>query len=165
MSRTLTHGPNGTPIEGLSTVTIAPAPINFAEDLRVVESGPGRVVYTDVTSPQDQPSTLRIAQQSKPNVYAGTSIDPAAFLATKQGIDTVVEIREVWSEVDSTDSTYLKLIPVRAAITLNLPVASQVTSTEVALLVNRVVAALFAQGDATIADGLTDLLHGVVEKA
>jgi hypothetical protein len=149
----------------VTEVTFPIPPINYTADLREVEDGPGKVVYTDVTSPQDQPSTLRIAQQSRANIYAGTSIDPAAFLATKRGTDTIIEVRQVWMESDSEDSTYLRFAPVRAALTLSLPDSAIVTPDRVADLVQTVIAALFAQGDDTHTDGIAALLHGVVKKA
>lgn len=164
MAKVLSYGPNDTPVEGVTNLTLTVPPLNFDADFRTLEDEPGRWVAIDVTSPQDQPSTLRIAQQSRPNVYAGTSIDPSVFLPTKKGLDTIIEIREVWSDTESTDPTYLRLAPVRAAITLTLPDSSLVTEDSVMRLVGRAVAALFAQGDATHSAGISALLHGVVRK-
>lgn len=164
MARTVSYGPNGTAVSGVSSVTFPVAPLNFAADFRKLSEGPGLVVYTDVTSPQDQPSTLRIAQSSRSNVYAGTSIDPSVFLPTKQGTDTIVEIREVWSESDSTDSTYLRMFPVRLALTLTTPNANQVSIASIERLVARAIAALAAQGKDTLDEGVSALLHGVVQK-
>lgn len=164
MSRVLTKGPSGTPIEGLTVLTFAVAPLNYDADFRVIEEGVGKVIYTDVTSPQDQPSTLRIAQQGNANVYSRTSIDPSAYLPNRRGTDTIVEVREVWSETETTDSALLRLMPVRVAITLSLPTSPLITADAVEELVQRAVAALFTQGEATIAEGLTDLTHGVVKR-
>lgn len=164
MTKSLSYGPNGTPVEGVTAVTFAVAPLNYTADFAEVESGPGKIVYTDTTSPQDQPSTLRIAQQSRPNVYAGTSVDPSCYLPNRKGTDTIIEIREFWNLTDSTDSTFLNVAPVRCAITMTLPDSSVVTADAVSRLIARGVAALFAQGDATIANGVDALLHGAVKK-
>lgn len=164
MSKTLTHGPSGTAVEGLAAVTYTIPPLNYDADFRAIEEGVGKVVYTDVSSPQDQPSTLRIAQQSKANVYAGTTIDPSVFLANRRGSDTIIEVREVWAETESTDASYLRLMPVRAAITLSLPTAATITYSDVSTLIGRAIAGLFAQADATNEDGITGLLHGVVKR-
>lgn len=164
MSKSLAFGPNSSAVAGVSSLTFAPAPINFAADMRKSDSGPGKVVYTDVTSPIDQPSTLRISQVAKANVYAGTSISPEAMLSNKRGIDTVLEIKETWKVTDSADTTFSRYAPARCAITLNLPLDEVVTAAAVKHLVDRAVAALFAQGDATITNGANALLHGVVEK-
>lgn len=164
MTKSTSYGPNGTPVEGLASVTFTVAPLNYDADFAELESGPGKVVYTDISSPQDQPSTLRIAQSSRPNIYAGTSIDPSVFLPSRKGVDTIVEVREVWSQTDSDDSTYLKQAPVRAALTLTLPENGIVTADAVARLVQRVVAALYLQGEATYANGIDAINHGALKK-
>lgn len=164
MTKSLTYGPNPTAVGGLTNVTFSPAPIHFAADMVRIESGAGKVVYTDVTAPVDQPATLRIAQAFRSNVYAGTSIDAASMLPSKRGVDIVVEQKEVWLGSDTSDATYHPLMPVRCAITLNVPLAAQVTPDAVEHLIGRTVAALYAQGDGDITAGLNALLHGVVEK-
>lgn len=164
MAKSLSYGPNSTAVAGVANVTFSPAPINFVADMRSVEEGAGKVVYTDVTSPIDQPATLRIAQAIRPNVYAGTSVENASMLPSKRGVDIVVETKEMWRESDDTDPTYDRLIPVRCAITLNLPIAAQVTPDAVEHLIGRTVAALYKQGEDDITAGLNALLHGVVEK-
>lgn len=164
VSKTLSHGPSGTAIGGLATVTCAPVPINYEADMLVIEEGVGKVVYTDVTSPADRPSTLRIAQTSKPNIYTGTSIDPSVFLASKRGTDTYIEAREVWSVIDTEDSTFLQEFPVRCSLALALPDTAYVSDEDIEALVGRVIAALYAQGEATPDTGINALLHGVVKK-
>lgn len=164
MAKTMAFGPNGTSVDGLASITLTSDPLNFDADFRIIDEGPGKVVMTDVTSPLDQPATLRVAQQSKPNVYAGSSIDPSAYIANKRGTDTIVEVREVWSITDDTDPTFLQLVPVRAAISLTLPSTNLVTADAVEQLVMRTVMSLYTQGAATMDAGLGNLLHGVVKK-
>lgn len=164
MAKTISYGPNGTAVAGVSDVVTTTLPLNFTADFRSIEEGPSKVVYTDITAPQDRASTLRIAQSSRANIYSGTSIDPSVFLATKRGTDTIIEVRETHEETDSTDSTYLRHYPVRAALTLTLPDASQVTADAVVRLINRLVAAVATQGDDELTAGVTALLHGVVKK-
>lgn len=165
MTKSVSTGTNGTAQAGITPLTFVMSPLNFPVDFRVIEEGPGKVVYTDITAPLDQPSTIRIAQTSKANVYAGTSIDPAVFLASKSGIDTIAECREIWREIDSVDLKFQHDWPVRCALTLSLPNTSQVTPALVEALVKRTVAAaLYAQGVQTATTGLSSLLRGVVQK-
>lgn len=164
MTLSIEHGPNDTAVGGLATVSLTVPPHNYDTDFRQTVSGPGLVVYTDVTSPTDQPSMLRIAQSERPNIYAGTSIDPSVFLPTKKGTDTIIEVREIWKEVDSTDLAFVRMFPVRAALTLTVPNYGSISDEDVEALVGRVVAALFDQGAATTDTGITALLHGVVDK-
>lgn len=164
MAKVLATGTNDTPVGGLASLTLVVPPHNYTADFRSLEEGPGKIVMSDVTSAVDQPSTLRIAQQSKPNVYVGTSIDSSAFLANKRGTDTILEIKEVWSITDAAVPEFLQLMPARCAITLSLPTHALITDSVVEALVCRAIAALFNQGDATSADGINALLHGVVSR-
>lgn len=165
MTKSVSYGHNGTAVGGVSALTFAIPPLNYSADFRKVEDGPGKLIMTDLTSPQDQPFTLRIAQSSKANVYAGSSLDPSVFLPNKRGTDTIIEVRAVGAEVDSTDSTYLKMFPVRVAITLSLPDAVQITPAGVSSLIGHAVAGLYGQGDATNTEGIAALLRGVVDRA
>lgn len=165
MSRVVTRGPVGTDLAVNPTTTLTFKALNFPADFREIEDAPGKVVLTDITTPLDQPSTIRVAQTSRPNVYAGTTLDPSVHLPNKKGTDTIVEVREIWSETETTDPSYQRMFPVRVAITMSLPNASQVSTADATALVLRAVAALGKAGDNNITTGITDLLHGVVKKA
>lgn len=164
MSFVLGYGPNGTAVDGVTDVTFPVAPLNYDADFRVLEEGPGKVVLTDITSPLNQPSTLRIAQSVRANVYANTEIDSSAYLSSKRGSDTIIEVREVWSKTESTDPSYERLFPVRCAITLTVPTDAIIDATSVKRLVARTVAGLATMGDNTYEDGIDALLHGVVAR-
>lgn len=166
MAKTTSYGPSGTPVGDpvITALTFPIAPLNFDADFGIIEEGVGKVVMTDITSPQDQPSTLRISQQAMPNVYAGSSIDSSVYLPNKKGTATVVEICEIWTVTDDTDPAFLLQFPVRGALTLRLPDSAYVTPASVERLVGRVVAGLFAQGSAISTTGLEAILHGIVKK-
>lgn len=163
MSTTVAYGPNGTVVGGLADVVLTFDPLNFVADFRIVEEGVGKAVYTDITAPQDRPSTLRIAQSVRPNVYAGTGISDSAMLPSRKGTDTVVEIKEVWEATDSVSGAITHL-PVRLAITANLPQSSLVTADAVERLITRALASLYSQADGDMSAGLNTLLRGVVKK-
>lgn len=165
MTKTVSTGTSSTAQAGITPLTFPVSPLNYDADFGVLEEGPGKIVYTDVTAPQDQPSTLRIATRDIANVYAGTSIDPSVFLPSRKGTDTIVEVREVASVVDSTDATFLQQFPSRFALTMSLPDTAYVTDDFVLAGVARVVAALFAQGDQTAATGIADLLRRVARRS
>lgn len=139
--------------------------LNFDADWRIIDEGPGRVVYTNVQSPVDQPLTLRIAQTVRPNVYAGSAIELAAQLPTRRGCDTVIELKGTWAIGDSEDATFKRMFPVRIATTMNLPLCAEITDQVVIdSLLAPMIAALAANRESTLQGGINDLLHGVVEK-
>lgn len=166
MSRSVTTGVTDTAQAGITPLTFAMSPVNFSTDYKPVGDGSdGSIVYTNVTTPADQLETIRIAQRARANVYSGTSIDPSVYVANKAGIDTVVGIRAILRETDSVDVAYQRDLPLAASLTLQLPVAAQVTSTVVENLVKRLVAAaLYAQGVQTPTTGIVALQHGIVKK-
>lgn len=166
MTKSLSHGPEGSSVAGVTALALPIAILNY-DDFKIIESGPGISKYTDITSPTDQPSTLRIAQRVRPNVYAGTSIDPTVFLASKSGTDTVVELQEVWTVSDSEDTSYRQDFPVRIGLSFTTPNSALVTADEVRYLVGRVIAAMFDQQSNNTLDntGLTALLHGVTTRS
>jgi hypothetical protein len=165
VAKTFGYGPNGSSVPDVSgNIGVLGPALNYDLDFREIESGTGFKVYTDITSPVDQPATIRIAHKERANVYAGTSIDPSVYLPTRRGVDTIIEVREVWTESDSEDSSYLRQVPVRAAITLTLPAYGNVSTEDVEHLLSRLVVSLFEQSEDSIDTGLEALLHGVVDK-
>lgn len=164
MTKTIVYGPTGTAVEGVAAVTFAVPPLNFDEDFSLIDEGKGSIVFTDITSPTDQPSTLRIAQRPVANVYSRSSIDPSLYLATKRGTDMIIEVLETHMEHDSVDSSLDKAWPARFALTMSTPDAAQVDAASIKRGVARLVAALAAMGDATLDAGIDKLRHGVVRK-
>lgn len=164
MSFVLGYGPNGTAVDGVTDVTFPVAPLNYDADFRVLEEGPGKVVLTDITSPLNQPSTLRIAQSVRANVYTNSDIDSSAYLSSKKGADTIVEVREIWSKTTVSDPSYERLFPVRCAITLTVPTDAIIDTTSVQRLIARAVAAFATMGDDSYDNGIDALLHGVVAR-
>lgn len=158
--------PDITPVPEGTPITLSFSALNFPADWRAIEEAPGKVVYTNIQAPIDQPCTLRIAQVARPNVYSGTGIEPSAQCATKRGCDTVVELKMVWKLTDSGDPTFVQYLPVRVALTMNLPVNSSITADNV--LADAILPLLggiaSSATDMGLQPGLTELLHGVVEK-
>jgi len=91
------------------------------EDFRAVPSDAGEFVAVNITTPTDQPEIIRISQRKIANIYANTDIDPAAYISTRSGTATLLELRGVIREDDSVDAAYVKLIPYRLGTTLSLP--------------------------------------------
>lgn len=165
MTKVVTYGPTSTAVAGVPSVTFPVAPVNFDADFVAIDSSkPGQVIYTDVTCPLDQESTLRITQTARPNVYAGTSVETGSMLPSKRGLDTVIELKELHKITDSDDPSFVQYAPYRVAIITNTPISEYVSATVVLHLLERAIAAFGQQGDATLNDGITALLHGAVAK-
>lgn len=163
MTKSIATGYTDTAIGGFTDLSPSLAILNWGQDLVLQSDSPEEKVYTNVTAPVDQPETIRLAQRKVANVYAGTDIDPSAFLPTRLGTSTLVEVRETWAETSSTDETYRKLIPVRCGISFTLPAYGNLTAAQAQALALRTVAALFERASSNT-DGMTNLLRGVLTK-
>lgn len=164
MSLTTTHGPISTAQAGITPLTFPIAPLNFPVDYSPVKDVPGEVIYTDLTTLREQPSTLRIASQAINNVYAGSDIDPSHRLANSKGISTLISLKEVWQGVDSEIPDVVSRFPVGISIVLQTPNTSFVGAADVKYLVAKAVAAFFASGVQTADTGINAQLRGVVKK-
>jgi len=164
VTKSIATGYTDTAIAGSPTMQVAIGKLNYVADHRILVDTPGEVITTNLTCPVDQPETFRFSQRTVANVYASdSSIDAAAYLATKQGTATLLENREVWVETDSVDATYRKLIPVKCGITITAPSYGNITSDMLKTLLLRSVALAFETGVVT-SEGLAALQRGVLQK-
>lgn len=148
-----------------SPMALSVQALNFDADWRVVEESPGKIVYTNVNADVDVPCTIRIQQTLRPNVYAGTGIEPGGQCATKRGCDTVIEFKNIWKLTDDSDPSSAVYLPVRAALTLNTPVHPMTTISNVQEILYALFGAIADKAEASdLSAGLALLLHGVVEK-
>lgn len=163
MSTTLTLGPtHSSPVAAAWSLSV---PAFVKADYGVVEDSPGTFKLRDLTSPRDQEWTIRVAQKPRANVYAGSSIDPAKYLSSRSGIDTLVELLGTAVEVDSVSGAE-EYVPVRFALSMTVPDASVITAANVKTMLAHLLGGLGAFDATGWSDsGLTGLLNGVVHKA
>lgn len=164
MTKSVSYGPNGTAVAGVSAVAVTVPPINFEADMLPLVDDPGVNIYVDSTSPVDQPSTIRLATRDVANVYAGTSIDPAVFLPSRKGRDIVAQAQEVHVINDSEDPSNIRMYPIKCTITVNAPIDPSVTPAVLEHIVARALASIARQGEDDLAAGLAALHRGVTTK-
>lgn len=164
MTKSIATGYTDTAISGNPAMTVTVGKLNFATDHRVVSEVPGEIVTSNVTCPIDQPETFRFSQKEIANVYAQTNIDPSARLPITNGKATLLELREVWVETDSTDATYRKLIPVKVGIQFTIPAYGSITADMAMVAILRAAGLIFETGTVTSA-GVNNINHGVLRKA
>lgn len=163
MSKTLTLGPtHSTPVAAAWSLSV---PALVKADYGIVEDGPDIFKLRDLTSPRDQQWTLRVQQKPRANVYAGSAIDPAGYLSSRSGIDTIVELLGTAIETDSVTGE-VEYVPVRLAFSMTVPDASVVTAANVKTMLAHLLGGLGAFDATGWSDsGLTGLLNGVTHKA
>lgn len=165
MTRSIDRGVGTeTTINGIAGTEKIGVTFTNPKDLRVVSESPGESLLTLVTSPVDQPCTFRTSVKDVANIYNGSDIDPSAYLPSKRGQTTYVELREVWKETDSGDPSWSKLMPVRIGISMTVPEYSGIAVLDVTTLISRAATALVFQpsDNALTLDRIASLMRGVL---
>lgn len=164
MAKTLAVGYTDTATSGFAGNDQTLPALNWGVDWGVQVDDPGEFIITNLTCPVDQPETFRFAQRKVANVYAGTDIDSSAYLPTKQGTSTLIELKETWVETDSEDPSYRKDIPIRVGVSMTLPSYGNVTADLVLAALLRAVGGAFEHASSTSA-GIAALQRGVLKKS
>lgn len=134
MTKTVNFAPACTAVANDPNRSIVLPLTNFDADYNVLDdSKAGTVIFTDLTTPLDQPWTVRFSQSPKKNIYAGSDIDPSAYLANKAGTEVYVETRGIVEVLDASDPAYRALAPIRGSIGLTLPVGVEFQNDDEAL--------------------------------
>lgn len=163
MAKSISVGYVDTAVGGFANNPQTLVALNWKVDHTLLSNVPGEAITTNLTCPVDQAETFRFAQRKVANVYAGTDVDPSAYLPIRQGTSTLIEVRELWVETDSVDSTYRKIIPVKCGITLTLPQYGNISADQALAVVKRALSGAFETGVGT-STGMAALLRGVMVK-
>lgn len=138
--------------------------IDWSADFLATERVPGKAVYTAFQNELDQPMTVRFQVAERANIYAGTSISEDAYLPTKKGLDIVAEVKQTWKVTNSADPSFVEYFPVRAALTLNVPVSGKFGISDTEDLVSLLISAVVRESNGSLADGINFIRHGIFDK-
>lgn len=123
----------------------------YATDFAIAESGAGRVVLVNITSPTSREERIRYELYDVTNAYKGTGIPVEAQPVIRSGRKLVANIQETWmvSPDEATQpSTPTFLLPVSATLTLTFPNIGSVTPDALGTLLTRLVATFYSTGKA-----------------
>lgn len=133
MTKTITPGPDNTWDTSAGNAHVD-FPVNCPDwdgEFAIVSQSPTEIVYTDLTSPTDQPSTRRLAVRKIANIYAGTDVAPSQQLANRAGRQILLELREMWKETSDTDDSYVSYGPARFTAGITVPAGWELTPDDV----------------------------------
>lgn len=140
--------------------------LDYAHDFAVTKDTSEECILTNMTSPLDQPETLRFGYQNIADVYRNTGIDPSFMSTTKRGISVVSQVNDILRVIPDTDTTCCGDtsydLPISAHVVVKVPVNANVTPDVVKTLVFRAVSTMFNTGktDSTrIGELLRDALN------
>jgi hypothetical protein len=126
----------------------------------VISDTPNECRITDVTASLETPRIVRYAAQDVANVYSGLDIDPSAYAPIRRGKSVVIQTSLNAKVTDTTDPSFLVLLPVQIHTVVKLPVTNYLTSADI----NSILRSHF--GDILISgneDRLPRLLRGALK--
>lgn len=136
---------------------------NFAE-----ENSPAMSTnYKNITSPTDQPESVRIATRVVKNVYTGSGVLPSFVSTTKEGVSSLIQVKDILTVQPDYDSTSASEscctpwridLPAKVNITIQVPKSRYFGSTEAMAVIDRAIAIL--QHAATDTTTLDKILRG-----
>lgn len=144
-----------------SPATLTLAPLNFADDFRVVTDGPGEALIANLTTPLNKAERFRFAESTVQDVYKGTDIDKSARAATKTGVSVLVQLTDVITVSNSDDPSYEVDLPISAHVVLKVPAHEAVTETMVVQHLTRMISGCFDTGSNT-GTRLAGMLRGAL---
>lgn len=160
MTKVISHGYSDTPIEGVSSLSFPRGLLNFQKDFRVKSDQPGKeVVLTNITSPIDRPERIRIGYSDIANIYNGTGIETSVLAPTKRGVSVLVQLTDVMSVTDDTDSDYRIDLPVSYHLVVKVPASEFITAADIQAGIGRLLSGLFDTG-VTTTSRLESILRG-----
>jgi hypothetical protein len=129
-------------------------------DYAVVSDTPNECRITDVTASLETPRVVRYAAQDVANVYSGLDIDPSAYAPIRRGKSVVIQTTLNVKVTDSTDPSFLVLLPVQIHTVVKLPVTSYLTSENINEILRDHFGDILTSGDA---DRIPRLLRGALK--
>lgn len=150
MAKVISAGYTDTPIEGVSTLSLSRAILNFEEDFRVKSDQPGKeVVLTNITSPIDRPEKIRIAYSDIANVYSGTGVDASVSAPTKRGVSVLCQLTDIISVTDDADPDYRIDLPVSYHLVIKVPASEFLTAADIQTGLGRLLSSVYDSGVST----------------
>lgn len=134
--------------------------LDFGNDFSVTKEDEGVTIVTNLTTPLDQPETIRWQVQEIANIYSGSGIDPSVYGTSKKGFSLVTQLNNVLRVTDSEDSTFQVDLPVSAHLVIKAPQNQYINEEVLIKCVNRLVSALYDTGQDT--SRLNSLIRGAM---
>lgn len=150
MSIVKTFGNTDTPVTGASAPTITLPVINFNVDYRVKTDSTKEVILTNITSPLDQPETIRFGYTEVANIYSNSGLNSDQIIGSKKGINLLTQINTTLKVTDDSSGAHLGYLPISAHLVLKVPQSGYVDQGVITSVVNRLIGTLFSNGTSNV---------------
>lgn len=105
--------------------------------------------YSNITSPVDQPEEVRIATKKVTNVYSGSGVIPSYMSTSKEGISSLIQIKDILrihddgaSDASGCCMPWIIDLPCKVNITVQIPRNQYVGADEAIAVLHRTIAVL-----------------------
>lgn len=159
MAKTTSFGYTDTAPAGGATKTLTRPNLNYAANYSVTVNTDNKAVITNLTTPVDQPETIRWQATNIANIYDSSTIDPSVYATSKQGISLVAQVNSILRVTDSVDPTFQVDLPISVHMVVKLPKSQYITSANLEMAIARCVAAYY-ETDSTGTTRLDKLVRG-----
>lgn len=150
------------PASQVSGKTLPIAGFVYASQFRCKSTTPQEAVLANITSPLDRQERIRLAYKEVSDVYSNTGINPAYFPPSKQGVQLLAQVNDIWRLVDSEDASWRQDLPLSAHLVVKVPACENISQADILELLGRLVGALYDATTGTDAWRITELLRGVL---
>jgi hypothetical protein len=147
---------SATPITGFQPYLVG------VSDFVVKKDEPNSVVVETKSSGYDRPERWTFGATSIANVYKGTSVSTDLKPSTSAGVQVLVKYTGFVAVEDTTDPSFLKLIPVEAHTVFQCPVNQYITADDMLVVLKRQTGGLFSNVSATSVR-IDELIRGALK--
>lgn len=149
-----------------SEYTVHRPNLDYANDFAIAEDEAGRTVITNITSPIDQPETIRYQYQNVANIYANSGIDPSLMSQNKTGFSVVVQVNDTLRVSDDSEGSIRTLdLPCTAHLVFKFPKSQYIGSTEIETVIARTIGALASTDSASLSSHINALARSATRPA
>lgn len=163
MSYVVTHNTGtDTPISGVSSLNLPRAILNFGADWRIQKEVPGEeLILVNMNSPVAYQETARFAVERVSDIYKNSGITSNLYSPVRTGHRILFSLREVWTETDTADATWLVALPVYGTKSWTIPDDPGITATDILTFLSRETSLAFESGSTT-GDRIVAFMRGAL---
>lgn len=137
--------------------------LSYSTDFAVLREAADELLLTNLTSPVDQPETIRYGYQNIADIYRNSGIDPSFMATSRRGVSLVGQVNDIVRVTPAEDSGCCTMqqimLPIEAHWVLKFPVSQYVTPTLALQILERAFATAFGTGAVT-AEKLGAMMRG-----
>lgn len=146
MSLNIATGCTDTPIDGVTAPQLTLPLLNYKADYRVKSESSKEAIITNITTPLDQPESIRFGISEIANIYSKSGINTDLISGPMKGINVLTQINEVIKVTDSANAAFSQYLPMSAHLVLKIPQSGYITEAVVNTFIKRLIATLYENG-------------------